>query len=257
MLYKDVVESLQRKYATLFRKAIPNLNIDADSIEIADHGLSNGEADQNFLDCGLGLSVREIYKRDTGNTQVGFTGKLLGWLPGQFMPEHRHRDIIAVPKSRGLDLKKPTGLNVVRLEDVVADFSGLVGLDNDAYIFFTLADDGVNIPSSNLPADSILIPGKAETFDIIYGDGSFFSSGNETISPRYGIPKSQKPYVSHRRELYLGAGQQLKLPPNTPHSARAGSRGMVAIEYTMPSRHEADIFTHPRIKRKPEIQKRK
>lgn len=256
MLYRDVAESLQRKYAELFRRAIPNLVIDPRIIEIVDHGLSDGDADQNFLDCGLGISVREIYDRPIETTRVGFTGKLLGWLPGQFMPEHRHRDLLAVPK--GEDLGELCN-KLVRLESLVSGFSGLAGFDNLKYDFFTQESDGVTIDfySSWLPRGSIIIPGKAETFDIIYGDGSFFSSGNETISPRYGIPKSQKPYVSHRRELYLGAGQQLKLPPNTPHSARAGSRGMVAIEYSMPSRDEADIFTDPRIKRKTEIMERR
>ena len=253
MLYKDVVIELQEKYAALFRKAVPHLNINPSLIEIADHGLSNGDAGQDFLDCGLGLLVREIYKRDIGNTLVGFTGKLLAWLPGQFMPEHRHRDILAVPKKA--DLGK-FNARFVRLESLVSDFSGLVGFDNDAYNFFTYAEDGLTFDNLNLPHGFIIIPGKAETFDIIYGDGSFFSSGKETENPQYHVPVSQMPYIRNGHEIYLTAGQQLHLPPNTPHSARAGPNGMVAIEYSMPSRDEADIFTDPRIKRKIEIKER-
>ncbi len=254
MLYKDVLKKLQKDYLDLFRMAIPNLNIDVDSIEIADHGLSNGEARQEFLNCGLGLSAREIYRRDIGNTQVGFTGKLLGWLPGQFMPEHRHRDIIALPRGRSSEGLTKQG--IIRLEELVAGFSGLVGFDSEKYDFFTLSEDSVDI-NFKLHKDAIIIPGKAETFDIIYGDGSFFLSGKATRNPRYKIPKSQIQYVKNRHETYLRAGQQLRLQPNTPHSARAGPRGMVAIEYSMPSRDEADIFTDTRIKRKTEIRERR
>ena len=256
MLYRDVVQRLQRHYLELFRRAIPNLRINPDSIEIIDHGLSTGEFSQDFLDCGLGISVRELYKREIASTQVGYTGKLLAWLPGQFMPEHRHRDILALPRDKYGNLAEFPDSRIVRLENLVADFSGLVGFDNKNHVFFTQAEDILTLDVPRLPKDSVIIPGKAETFDIIYGEGSFFLSGSETNSPRYDIPESQKSYVKNRNEHYLKAGQQLRLPPNTPHAARASPNGMVAIEYSMPSRDEADIFTDTRIKRKTEIRDR-
>ncbi len=264
MLYKDVAEKLQEEYSKLFKAAIPGLIIDPKLIELSDHGISNGEFDREFIDGGLGICVRELYKRNVDNTQVGYTGKLLGWFPDQFLPEHRHRDILAVPnknhtdtrflKSKSFDkFMKHQLRNFIRLENLVQNFSGLVGFENRDYDFFTLKEDGERIEDGIVPKGSILIPGKAETFDIIYGDGSFFLPGEETKCPRYSIPKSQYQYVENKHEIYLKASEQLKLPPNTPHSARAGPRGMVAIEYSMPSRDEADIFTDPRIKRKVEI----
>lgn len=254
MLYKDVVEKLQLEYADLLKKALPYIDIDPKTLEIVDHGLSKGEADQDFLDCGLGISVRVIKSRE--GSPVGYTGKFLVWLPGQFMPEHRHKDIIAVPKNTDSEFLLNT--RVARIENFIRDFSGIKGLDNENYNFFVPADDNVLLREEEMPSGCRLIYGKAETFDVIYGDGSFFLPGEETKDPKYPVPESQKEHVKHRNELYLkaGDGRKLHLDPNTPHSARAGPNGMVAIEYSLPSRDEADIFTHPCIKRETEVKKR-
>lgn len=256
MLYKDVVEKLQLKYADILKKALPKIYIDPESLEVVDHGLSKGENEQDFLDCGLGISVRVISTRS--GTPVGYTGKFLIWLPNQFMPEHRHKDIIAVPKSVE-DPESIFGIKVEKIEKAVKNFSGIKGFDNEKYNFIVPVGDRIVLKKENIPEGYILMPGKAETFDIIYGDGSFFLPGEETKSPKYSIPESQKVHVKHRNELYIkaGDGKQIHLDPNTPHSARAGPDGMVAIEYSLPSRDEADIFTDPRIQRETEIKERK
>jgi len=254
MLYKDTLIELQKKYLTVLNKALPGLKVEHSTIEVVDHGLANGEADDAFLNCGLGISVRQIYIRP--ESAIGYTGKILIWLPGQFMPEHRHRDIIAVPKEMLKSLNLP--FKFVNMSEVVNDFNGVKGYDSKKYEFVVPTEDSILINFKDIPKDCVLIPGKAESFDVIYGDGSYFMPGEATEKPKYNIPESQKKHVKNRHENYMcpEKGVLLRIPPNTPHSARAGPKGMVAIEYSMPSRDEADIFTHPEIKRATEIRDR-
>jgi|SRR3989344_534348 len=254
MLYKDTLTKLQKNYLEILNKALPGLKVDPLTIEVVDHGLANGEADDTFLHCGLGISVRQIYIRP--ESAIGYTGKILIWLPGQFMPEHRHRDIIAVPKEMMKNLHLP--FKFINMRDVVNDFNGVKGYDSDKYEFVVPTEDSVLINFKDIPAGCELIPGKAESFDVIYGDGSYFMPGEKTENPKYSVPDSQKEHVKNRHEYYMSPekGVLLRIPPNTPHSARAGPKGMVAIEYSMPSRDEADIFTHPEIKRATEIRER-
>jgi D-lyxose ketol-isomerase len=51
------------------------------------------------------------------------------------------------------------------------------------------------------------------------------------------------------REVVLGPGEQLLVPPNTLHSFRAGDEGAIVSEFSTTSRDELDLFTDPRIQR--------
>ena len=141
MLYKDTLIELQKKYLTVLNKALPGLKVEHSTIEVVDHGLANGEADDAFLNCGLGISVRQIYIRP--ESAIGYTGKILIWLPGQFMPEHRHRDIIAVPKEMLKSLNLP--FKFVNMSEVVNDFNGVKGYDSKKYEFVVPTEDSILI----------------------------------------------------------------------------------------------------------------
>ncbi len=51
------------------------------------------------------------------------------------------------------------------------------------------------------------------------------------------------------REIVLGPGEQLTIPPDTLHSFRAGAEGAVVSEFSSASRDELDVFTDPAVRR--------
>jgi D-lyxose ketol-isomerase len=50
-------------------------------------------------------------------------------------------------------------------------------------------------------------------------------------------------------ELVLRPGEQFTIPPDTPHSFRAGPEGAVVSEFSSTSRDDLDVFTDPAIRR--------
>lgn len=50
-------------------------------------------------------------------------------------------------------------------------------------------------------------------------------------------------------ELTLRPGDQHTIPPDTPHSFRAGPEGAVVSEFSSTSRDELDVFTDPNVQR--------
>jgi D-lyxose ketol-isomerase len=51
------------------------------------------------------------------------------------------------------------------------------------------------------------------------------------------------------KELVLGPGEQVTIPPDTLHSFRAGPEGAVVSEFSSASRDDLDVFTDPAIRR--------
>jgi len=75
-------------------------------------------------------------------------------------------------------------------------------------------------------------PGKEETFRCRYGTVELNAAGETVI---------------------LKPGDQYTLPPDTLHWFRAGEEGAVVSEFSTPSFDDQDIFTDPRIVRRPEV----
>jgi D-lyxose ketol-isomerase len=51
------------------------------------------------------------------------------------------------------------------------------------------------------------------------------------------------------REVELRPGDQVTVPPDTPHSFTAGPEGAVVSEFSSTSRDELDVFTDPDVRR--------
>ena len=51
------------------------------------------------------------------------------------------------------------------------------------------------------------------------------------------------------REIVLGPGEQLTIPPDTLHWFQAGPEGAVVTEFSSASRDELDVFTDPAVRR--------
>ena len=54
-------------------------------------------------------------------------------------------------------------------------------------------------------------------------------------------------------EIVLRPGDQHTIPPDTPHSFRAGPEGAVVSEFSSTSRDDLDVFTDPEISRAPVV----
>jgi D-lyxose ketol-isomerase len=68
----------------------------------------------------------------------------------------------------------------------------------------------------------------------------------ETFRCRRG---SVRLHVEGRGEVVLRPGDQLTVPPDTPHWFRAGTGGAIVSEFSTRSRDESDVFTDPAVRR--------
>ena len=75
-------------------------------------------------------------------------------------------------------------------------------------------------------------PGKEETFRCRSGSVELVVAGERTT---------------------LRPGEQLTIPPDTPHWFQAGDEGAVLSEFSSTSRDDLDVFTDPRIVRAPAV----
>jgi D-lyxose ketol-isomerase len=93
-------------------------------------------------------------------------------------------------------------------------------------------------------------PGKEETFrcrsGVVYvylaGDGN-----REVISAK--IPEPASAFYTVFQEYILHPGEQVTIPPDTPHWFQGGPNGAVVSEFSTRSRDEFDTFTDPHIGR--------
>jgi D-lyxose ketol-isomerase len=239
MLYRDVVTELREEYLVpLQTSRFPVHGVTLARIEVADFGLAQGEK-EGFYETGLGL-ITLVNKAECG--------KILMFFPGQFLPEHRHQGVIALPAASSLPHEW------VDLSAIVAGFEGLdefpagtryvVPKDPEAW-------DGV----APVPGGT-LIPGKQEYFHIVYGTGSLFLPGPPTTHPAHQPPASRVAFVTARREVRLSPGVGCHLDANTAHSVVAGPNGLVVLEFSLTSRDPLDIYTDPSVRRITEIRER-
>lgn len=109
-------------------------------------------------------------------------------------------------------------------------------------------------PEHTHPWVSEANPGKEETFRCRWGEVYLYVEGKQTEGVLQAkVPKGDQKHLTARREIILRPGDQYTLPPNTRHWFQAGPDGAVVSEFSTQSTDELDIFTDPRIKRKPEI----
>jgi len=99
--------------------------------------------------------------------------------------------------------------------------------------------------------------GKQETFRCRWGQVYLFIPGEPTPSPKGHPPNDKIQYFTAKKQIILNPGEQFTIPSDTLHWFQAGPEGSVISEFSMTSDDEADIFTDPEIKRKPEIEKQK
>ncbi len=235
MLYRDSATKAQKLYYEMILKSgFPVKGLKPEDLEVVDFGLSQGELD-SFKIVGLGIYVL---------VNAAECGKILCFLPNQYMPEHRHQSVIVMPK--GSEFRK----GFLDLKKIVKDFRGLEEYGEDAVY---LVPESEKIPA---PKEGILIPGKQEYFHTIKGAGSMFVPGEPTANPTYKIPKDQRPYTTAQHEVFLEPGVGFHLADNTPHSVVAGPEGLVVLEFSLTSRDPLDIFTNPNIDRITRIEER-
>jgi D-lyxose ketol-isomerase len=67
-------------------------------------------------------------------------------------------------------------------------------------------------------------------------------------------PAGRAAYYTVRRALVLAPGEQSTIPPDTRHWFQAGPEGAVVSEFSSSSRDECDVFTDPRIVRRPVVE---
>ncbi len=96
-------------------------------------------------------------------------------------------------------------------------------------------------------------PGKQETLRCRWGTLLVYAEGEPTQQIKARVPPGNKPYYTVSHEIELHPGEQCTFPPNTCHWFQAGDDGAVVSSFSSTSRDEGDIFTDPRVKRKPEI----
>jgi len=235
VLYRDSVIKAQKLYYEMILKSgFPIKGLKPEDLEVADFGLSKGELDP-FKRIGLGIYVL---------VNESECGKILCFLPNQYMPEHRHQSVIVMP--RGSEKKE----GFLDIKKIVKGFRGFEGYREDAVYF---VPERENTP---LPKNGILIPGKQEYFHTIMGTGSIFVPGEPTANPTYEIPEEQRSHTTVSHEVFLEPGAGYHLAANTPHSVVAGPKGLLVIEFSLTSRDALDIFTNPKIERITHIKER-
>jgi len=96
-------------------------------------------------------------------------------------------------------------------------------------------------------------PGKMETFRCRWGQVWLYVAGEPTSAMQGRPPAGSEAFYSVFHEIILNPGEQYTIPPDTLHWFQTGDLGAVVSEFSSPSHDESDVFTDPRIRRRPEI----
>lgn len=99
------------------------------------------------------------------------------------------------------------------------------------------------------------VPGKEETFRCRKGLVYLYVNGEPTENPVCRPVQGDETYYTARHEVVLHPGEQYTLYPDTAHWFQAGPEGCIVSEFSTHSTDEADIFTDPRIRRAPEVER--
>lgn len=260
---KKELNQIFNEYKTLYSKKFEE--IDKTRIEVATFGISNTPNEIRRI--GLGLITIVNHKIEVQKTDIGHTGKILLSLPEQFMPEHKHVDILIMPK----DILSVGGYT--RIEENVKNFKGIKKYDesgkpqedSNGQEIYRYHKDDYKIFESNIKSQLTddqkqkmihYIEGKSETFKMVYGGGVLFSDDAIILNETLPIPKEMENAVKKilsnqtittKNAIYLNEGSEILLPKNTKHSFLGGPQGAVFIEFSTPSLDEADVFTDKRI----------
>ncbi len=92
-------------------------------------------------------------------------------------------------------------------------------------------------------------PGKAETLRCEWGRVLLYTVGEPTSDPEGEPPAHRRDTYTVWHEVVLYPGEQVTLPPDTPHWFQAGSRGCVVWSFSSQATDVQDVFTDPEIAR--------
>ncbi len=106
-------------------------------------------------------------------------------------------------------------------------------------------------PYYTCPAEAAEKPGKQETFRCRWGHVFLYVEGKPTPEPKGIIPEGDEACFTVRHEIILEPGDQYTLSPETLHWFQAGDEGAIISEFSTTNTDEYDVFTDPRIKRRP------
>jgi D-lyxose ketol-isomerase len=96
-------------------------------------------------------------------------------------------------------------------------------------------------------------PGKQETFRVRWGTVWLYVAGEPAPQPQARVPSGGEAAYTVFHEITLQPGEQYTIPPNTLHWFQAGDEGAVVSEFSSTSRDEYDVFTDPRVTRRPRV----
>lgn len=260
-------------FNVLNRRARPESpNLPVDKIEQATFGLYAPDDFESFAEFGAsGLLLETVVNFRAAvkdpNDPSGHTGKTLINLPWQFLPEHRHVDLVVLEKGAVI----PEGWSSA---DTIPGFEGVLEYNPDGTPTGKIlyAKNGYTIAvadsdQSKKPEGAVAyFPGKSETFNfisgsaILFGDKARMTDVGKVRGKLTEVPAELREMAEKfKREhgitapdmMYAEAGAEVLLEKNTLHSLLALNDGVVYEEYSTPSRDEADLFTDRRIVRQP------
>ena len=172
-------------------------------------------------------------------------------------------------RKRAVEILKKAGIAITQRERdgmEVADF-GLNDLDhfgieviiyenNDRYCAKELVMFPRQIcPEHRHPPVPDKDAGKRETFRCRWGEVYLYVKGRPTPRPKAIVPKEYEQYFTIWHEIVLRPGDQFTLPPDNLHWFQAGDEGAVLSEFSSMNTDEYDLWTNPKIRRIPKIDK--
>jgi D-lyxose ketol-isomerase len=89
------------------------------------------------------------------------------------------------------------------------------------------------------------IPGKEETFRVLWGEVRIFGPGEPTPGVERWIPAGKADVFTSRHEVHLRAGEQATASLHDRHWLVAGPEGVVGLEVSSTVRDEHDLMTDP------------
>lgn len=95
-------------------------------------------------------------------------------------------------------------------------------------------------------------PGKEEHIRAVWGELRFYIPGPDTLRAGF-VPAGKDAVYRQRHEVLLAPGDQLHLPPGTPHWFQAGPQGAVFYSFSTCVRDGLDGFADPAVVRATKI----